>query len=142
MYISRKLTTPESKCATVERKALAMKWAVLELRYYLLGRSFTLLTDHTPLQCMAKLKDTKAQVTSRILALQDIHFKVQHRSGAVHWNADGLSRFWTGWSGLSSNSNPLFPFTNRSLNQTTSAQRGGCCELPNDDSGKEGEYHL
>ncbi len=38
------------------KEALAVKWAVLELRYYLLGRKFTLVTDHAPLQWMARAK--------------------------------------------------------------------------------------
>ncbi len=37
LYISRKLTKAERNYATVEREALAIKWAVLELRYYLFG---------------------------------------------------------------------------------------------------------
>ncbi len=38
IYISRKLTPAEHRYAAVEKEALAAKWAVLELRYYLLGR--------------------------------------------------------------------------------------------------------
>ncbi|KAL0184750.1 hypothetical protein M9458_020446, partial [Cirrhinus mrigala] len=73
-------------------EALAVKWAVLELRYYLLGRKFTLITDHAPLQWMARAKDTNARVTRWFLVLQDYRFDVQHRAGASHGNADGLSR--------------------------------------------------
>ncbi|KAL0194996.1 hypothetical protein M9458_008568, partial [Cirrhinus mrigala] len=101
IYISRKLTKPERNYAAVEKEALAVKWAVLELRYYLLGRRFTLITDHAPLQWMAKAKETNARVTRWFLALQDFHFDVQHRSGASNVNADGLSRLWSAFAGLS-----------------------------------------
>ncbi|KAL1263574.1 hypothetical protein QQF64_006313 [Cirrhinus molitorella] len=97
--ISRKLTTAESKYATVEKEALAIKWAVLELRYYLLGRRFTLLTDHAPLQWMSRAKDTNARVTRWFLALQDFNFTVKHRAGVDNANADGLSRLWSAFAG-------------------------------------------
>ncbi|MGL5292727.1 MAG: RNase H-like domain-containing protein, partial [Aeromonas sp.] len=59
--VSSKLTPAESRYATVEREALAIKWAVLELRYYLLGQGFFLVTDHAPLQWMSKAKNTDAR---------------------------------------------------------------------------------
>ncbi|XP_053541151.1 uncharacterized protein LOC128634541 [Ictalurus punctatus] len=92
LYISRKLSPAERKYAAVEREALAIKWAIEELRYYLAGRHFVLITDHAPLQWMAKAKDTNARVTRWFLALQDFSFQVKHRAGAQHGNADGLSR--------------------------------------------------
>ncbi len=92
VYISRKLSTTEQRYAAVEKEALAVKWAVLELKYYLLGRKFTLITDHAPLQWMARAKDTNARVTRWFLALQDFHFDVRHRAGTAYANADGLSR--------------------------------------------------
>lgn len=52
-----------SKYAAVEKEALAIKWAILELRYYLLERKLTLITDHVPLQWMAHGKDKNAWVT-------------------------------------------------------------------------------
>ncbi len=94
VYISRKLSPAETRYAAFEKEALAIKWAVLELKYYLWGRRFTLVTDHAPLQWMSKAKDTSARVTWWFLALQDFHFQVQHRSGADHGNADGLSHSW------------------------------------------------
>uniref|UniRef100_A0A8C2KCW7 SCAN box domain-containing protein n=1 Tax=Cyprinus carpio TaxID=7962 RepID=A0A8C2KCW7_CYPCA len=64
-------------CVAVEKEALAVKWAVLELRYYLLGRQFTLIT------------------------FQVFHFTVQHQAGTANANADGLSRIWSAFAGLS-----------------------------------------
>ncbi|KAL0188186.1 hypothetical protein M9458_015285, partial [Cirrhinus mrigala] len=68
IYISRKLSSAERNYTTVEKEALAVK-------YYLLGRKFTLVTDHAPLQWMAHAKDTNARVTRWFLALQDFHFE-------------------------------------------------------------------
>lgn len=62
MYISRKLNTREQGYATVEKEGLAIKWALERLRYYLLGRHFTLHFNHAPLIWMANKKDTNAKV--------------------------------------------------------------------------------
>ncbi|KAI5610192.1 hypothetical protein C0J50_5545, partial [Silurus asotus] len=40
MYVLRKLTPVEQRYAVVEREALAIKWSVEELCYYLEGRQF------------------------------------------------------------------------------------------------------
>ncbi|KAI2644445.1 Retrovirus-related Pol polyprotein from transposon 17.6 [Labeo rohita] len=132
IYISRKLSPAERNYATVEREALAIKWAVLELRYYLLGRKFTLVTDHAPLQWMTRAKDTNARVTRWFLALQDFHFEVRHRAGVTNTNADELSRIWTAYIGLSGViphppliSPLLSPFVSRAR---TTLGGGGCDE--------------
>jgi hypothetical protein len=128
LYISRKLTPAERNYATVEREALAIKWAVLELRYYLLGRKFTLYTDHAPLQWMARAKDTNARVTRWFLALQDFCFEVRHRAGAQNANADGLSRFWsayTGLSGVTPHPPPMSPLLSCLVSRPRTTLRGG-----------------
>ena len=91
-YISRKLLPNERNYSTVEKEALAIKWSLTKLRYYLLGREFTLVTDHAPLKWMAGAKDSNARVTRWFLALQDFRFRVDHRPGKEHANADALSR--------------------------------------------------
>ena len=83
-YISRKLLSNERNYSTVEKEALAIKWALDKLRYYLLGREFTLVTDHAPLKWMASAKDTNTHVTRWFLAFQDYRFQVDHRPGREH----------------------------------------------------------
>ncbi|XP_067236718.1 uncharacterized protein [Chanodichthys erythropterus] len=75
LYISRKLSKREAKYSTVEKECLAIRWAVLTLRYYLLGREFTLCSDHAPLQWLHRMKDTNARITCWYLALQPFKFK-------------------------------------------------------------------
>ena len=45
-YISQKLLPNERNYSMVEKESLAIKWTLDKLRYYLLGREFSLVTDH------------------------------------------------------------------------------------------------
>ncbi|CAM4623274.1 unnamed protein product, partial [Caretta caretta] len=92
LYLSRKLLLREQKYAMVERECLAVKWAMETLRYYLLVRRFTLVTDHAPLQWMQRNKEKNARVTRWLLFLQPFQFTIQYQAGSHHGNADGLSQ--------------------------------------------------
>ncbi|XP_075774682.1 uncharacterized protein LOC142826318 [Pelodiscus sinensis] len=92
IYISRKLFMRERKYATVEKEALAVKWAIDLLRYYLLGNRFRVVTDHAPLRWLQTMKDTNARVMRWYLSLQPYAFDVAHRAGSLHQNADFFSR--------------------------------------------------
>ncbi|KAK3741561.1 hypothetical protein QZH41_002942 [Actinostola sp. cb2023] len=48
-YASRKLQPREAKLSTSDKECLAIVWGVEYFKYYLLGRPFTLQTDHNPL---------------------------------------------------------------------------------------------
>ena len=50
IFVSRSLTKTEQRYSNVEREALAVVWAVLRLKQFLLGRHFILITDHKPLE--------------------------------------------------------------------------------------------
>lgn len=73
-FISRRLLKHEQNYATVEKQCLAIKWATGKLRYYLLGREFTLITDHAPLKWMSWNKDSKSRVIRWFLELQPHQF--------------------------------------------------------------------
>lgn len=49
-FLSCKLTKAEKKDAVMKKEALAIQWAVEELKYYLWGQPFTVITEHAPLQ--------------------------------------------------------------------------------------------
>ncbi len=98
LYISRKLSKRETMYSTIE-ECLAIRWAVLTLRYYLLGWEFTLCSDHAPLQWLHRMKDTNARITRWYLALQPFKFKVIHRPGTQMTVADFLSRNGGGGGG-------------------------------------------
>ena len=92
-YISRKLLQQEQNYSTVEKECLAIG----KLRYYLTSRPFSLVTDHAPLKWMARNKDTNARITRWFLELQDYQFKVEHRAGKKHGNADARAEaLWSG----------------------------------------------
>ncbi|XP_026019405.1 NLR family CARD domain-containing protein 3-like [Astatotilapia calliptera] len=91
-YISRKLFPREVRYSTVEKETLAIKWALDSFRYYLLGRDFTLETDHKALQWLEQMKDTNGRITRWYLALQPFRFTVHHVSGKENLTADYLSR--------------------------------------------------
>ena len=107
LYISRKLAQREVSYSTVEKECLAIRWAVGALRYYLLGRAFTLWSDHAPLQWLHRMKDTNSRITRWYLALQPYQFRVVHRPGNRMVVADFLSRSAEGGgSGLAAGGTP------------------------------------
>ncbi|KAL2081694.1 hypothetical protein ACEWY4_023547 [Coilia grayii] len=91
-FISRKLFDRERRYAAVELEALAIKWALDSLRYYLLGRPFKLETDHRALQWLDKMRDTNSRVTRWYLSLQPYDYTVEYRPGSSNRVADFLSR--------------------------------------------------
>ena len=48
IFVSRKLTPEEQNYSNIEREALAIVFVVTRLKQFLLGRRFTLQTDHKP----------------------------------------------------------------------------------------------
>ena len=94
-YYSRKLLPREQRYSTVEKELLAIKLATNAFRVYLLGRPFTIVTDHRSLEWLERLKENNARLTRWSLALQPYNFVVQHRPGKDNGNADALSRIAT-----------------------------------------------
>ncbi|KAI5616012.1 hypothetical protein C0J50_10699 [Silurus asotus] len=91
-FLSRKLLPRETRYSTIEKECLAIKWALESLKYYLLGREFTLETDHRALTWIHTMKDHNARVTRWYLSLQPYNFRIRHRPGKQNLTADYLFR--------------------------------------------------
>ncbi len=88
-YYSRKLLPREDRYSTVEKECLDIRLAV---QAFLLGKPFTVQTDHRSLEWLNRLKDKNTRLTRWSLELQSYSFTVCHRAGKANANADGLSR--------------------------------------------------
>ena len=92
LFVSRKLLERETRYSTMEKECLAIIWGVTRFKRYILGRHFTLQTDHNPL----KFLKTAAQNNSRIhrwtLILEQYDFTIEHIPGRQNILADFLSR--------------------------------------------------
>ena len=75
-YYSGKLLPREQRYSTVEKECLAIKLATHAFRVYLLGRKFTIQTDHRALQWLDRVKENNSRLTRWSLALQLFKFEV------------------------------------------------------------------
>jgi hypothetical protein len=91
-YASRTLVGGEPRYTVTERECLAVKWACDLFRPYLLGRPFTVFTNHAALVWLARSKDTKSKLTRWVLELQEFDMTIRSRPGTENANADALSR--------------------------------------------------
>ena len=91
-YYSRHLSVTEQNYSTTEKECLAVVNAVKHFRPYLLGRHFTLIVDHQPLEYLKKAKDTNRRVNRWSLELASYDYTIKYRKGRIHNNADALSR--------------------------------------------------
>ena len=97
IYVSRKLSQAEQNYSNIEREALAIVFVVTRLKKFLLGRRFTLQTDHKPLKYLFAPdeeipKTASARITRWAIALMGFDFEMKYRPGEQIPHADALSR--------------------------------------------------
>ena len=90
-YASRPLTPREKDYSATEKEALAAVYAIDHFRVYLLGRDFTLVTDHSALRWLHSV-EPKGRIARWVMQLQEYSFDIKHRAGTANGNADALSR--------------------------------------------------
>ena len=92
-FASRTLHANEKVFTTMEKECLVVVWAITKVFHpYLYGSEFLLRTDNQPLTWLKTLKDPPMRIARWIMKLQEYNFKIEHRSGRKHQNADALSR--------------------------------------------------
>ena len=92
VYASRGLKSTESNYAPTKLECLAVIWAVKLFRPYLLGKKFTVLTDHSALNGLLKTPNPTGIIARWITILSEYEFEVKYRPGRVNESADFLSR--------------------------------------------------
>ena len=91
-YFSRTLTAPEKNYCVTRKELLAVVETIRHFHIYLYGSKFTIRSDHSALQWLARLKDPEGQLARWLARLGQYNYQVVHRPGARHTNADALSR--------------------------------------------------
>ena len=91
-YSSFALTPEQKKYCTTRKELLSIVRFTRHFRHHLLGRIFTVRTDHSSLTWLLKYKDPEGQIARWMEELSQYNMVVQHRPGTKHGNADALSR--------------------------------------------------
>lgn len=91
-YLSRKLTDTEKRYSTSERELLSVVYAIEKFRPYIDGLHFEVVTDHSALKWLHKMKDPHGRLGRWAMKLQQFSFDVIHRPGKSHTVPDALSR--------------------------------------------------
>ena len=97
IYVSRKLNPPEQNYSNIEQEALAIAFVVTILNQFLLGRRFTLQTDHKPLKYIFApdeeiSKTASARITRWAIGLMGFDYELKYTPGEQIPHADALSR--------------------------------------------------
>ncbi|GFV97483.1 retrovirus-related Pol polyprotein from transposon 297 [Trichonephila clavipes] len=92
LYLSKKFSEVEKRYCTTEKECASIVFAIKRLHYYLDGNSFLVMTDHNPLVWLNRNVSSNPRLMRWALALQPYNFRIVHRSGKSHKNADSLSK--------------------------------------------------
>ena len=92
-YASNKHTKTEEKYCTTRKELLAVVKYLRVFKHYFLGKLFILRTNHKSLTWLLNWKEpSSSQYFEWIEEIMQFSFKIEHRKGELHANADALSR--------------------------------------------------
>ena len=94
-FASNTLSKTQRNYCTTKRELLAVVVYTRKFRHYLCGGDFTIRTDHSSLKWLLNFKEAEGMMGRWLAHLSEFGLSnthMEHRSGAKHLNADGLSR--------------------------------------------------
>ena len=89
---SRCLSAAERNYCVTRKELLAVVYFMCYYKHYLLGSEVTVRSDHGSLRWLKEMKNPTGQVARWIERLAPFHWKIEHRAGKQHTNADAMSR--------------------------------------------------
>lgn len=92
-YFSRKLSARERHFDIIHLECQAIKDAIKYWQYYLIGRQFTVFSDHKPLENLKTKARTDERLGDLIHYLSQFNFRIVYKKGKENVLADLLSRY-------------------------------------------------
>ncbi|CAD6915187.1 unnamed protein product [Tilletia controversa] len=93
-FHSRKLNAAQMNYRTHEKELLAALEALMKWEDQLLGRPFTIITDHRSLEYLQTQKTLSGRQARWLEYLSRFTYRIQYVAGETNVVADYLSRFW------------------------------------------------
>ncbi|GBO16207.1 Retrovirus-related Pol polyprotein from transposon 17.6 [Araneus ventricosus] len=90
--VSKKTTETEDKYHSSKLELMAIVWTLERLRQFLLGISFTVVTDCQALIYMNAKKSSNPQIARCSLLIQEFDFEIRHRPSVRMSHIDAISR--------------------------------------------------
>ncbi|UYV71143.1 hypothetical protein LAZ67_8001868, partial [Cordylochernes scorpioides] len=91
-YFSRTLRPHEKNYSISELECLAIVESAEKFRIYLMGRKFTIFSDHHALQWLKTIKNPSGRLFRWSLRLSSYEYEVRYIKGKLQYEADLLSR--------------------------------------------------
>uniref|UniRef100_A0A1Y1MEL5 RNA-directed DNA polymerase n=1 Tax=Photinus pyralis TaxID=7054 RepID=A0A1Y1MEL5_PHOPY len=91
-FLSRVLRGPEVRYSIAEKEMLAIIYCITKLKFYLIGKKFTIETDHRALTHLMSTKFANNRIYRWSLILQEFTFEIKYITGKDNVVADILSR--------------------------------------------------
>ena len=90
-FTNRRLSKEEKNYSTIERKGLAMVYALQKFRHYLLGGHFKMYTDHSTLKYLVNNPMLGGRIYRWLLLFQEYDFEVIVKPRWLNTRPDHLS---------------------------------------------------